>query len=170
MNKSDFMVRLSTVLLMLGGLGASSVACAHGAHTPHHSGAVVQYKSIHYEVAALPQGGVQLYITSEKGRDMPASSVSDVAVQIERPDGSSENVDMARDPSNDLWQGTSRPVKDLKSIFHVAFIYLDEPVIGALPASLMPAIGGTAPADDDDDHGHHHDEHGHAEEAEAHEH
>ncbi|MFT4048131.1 MAG: hypothetical protein QM661_15755 [Solimonas sp.] len=133
-------------------LGPSPRASAHegahhGDHNPHHGGAVLMYKTIHYEVVLLPAGGVQLYVTDEMRADLPATTVSDVTVQIERPDGKSENVDMALGPTNEYWQGSSAPVTDVRSKVHVAFVFEDSPVVVSIPGSLWPALAKGAGAD-----------------------
>lgn len=142
------LLRLATALLLAGCAGAASAhgGVQHGDHMPHHGGAVMMYKTLHYEVVLLPAGGVQLWLTDEARADLPASVVSDVAVEIERPDGSTEAVEMSISPGGDFWTGASRPVTDGKSTVRVAFVFQGEPMMVNLPGSYWPSLGKPAPA------------------------
>jgi hypothetical protein len=58
----------------------------HGNHDPHHGGLVMMYGAdLHYEVVLLPTGNVSIYFTDAQRGELPASVVSDVAIEIERP-------------------------------------------------------------------------------------
>jgi len=136
--------RAAALTALLSGLHAGAVAAhggeAHGDHEPHHGGAVLMYQSIHYETVLLPRGGVQLWITDEMRNDLPAATVSEVAVEIVRPDGKSEAVDMAISKSGEYWEGSSQPVTDPKSTVRMAFLLHGTPVMVDIPGTLWPEL------------------------------
>jgi hypothetical protein len=134
---------LFAVLALLAGTPARAhEGMHHGDHNPHHGGAVMMYKTIHYEVVLLPAGGVQLYLSDEMRMDLPASTVSEVAAEIERPGSPSETVDMAIAANGEYWQGKSRPVTDSKATVHLAFVFQNEPVVVDVPGWYWPALKG----------------------------
>ena len=45
----------------------------------------MMFLEMHFEIVAPDTGGVRIYYSNEMRIDMPASVVSDVAVEIERP-------------------------------------------------------------------------------------
>ncbi len=77
--------------------------------------------------------------------DLPAATVADVAVEIERPGARTEAVDMAIAAEGDHWIGKSAPVSDAKTMVRVAFVFEGEPVLVNVPGSMWPTLGA-APA------------------------
>ena len=108
-----------------------SVSWAHNGidHDAHHGGVVVPHKAIHFEAVALPAGGVQLYFSDKSGEPMPASTVKQVAAEIEYSGGKTETVDMAIDPTGVFWAGKSAPLTDAKAMLRVGFSFESAPVI-----------------------------------------
>jgi len=119
-------------------------APAHGDHNPHHGGYVLMYGvDLHYEVVLLPAGGVQLWFTDAVRKDLPASIVSDVAVEIERPGAPMETLNMAINASGECWEGKAKPVKEGRANLHIAFVFRGEPAVLSIPAT---ALQGAAPS------------------------
>ena len=112
---------------------------------PHHGGVVRPYKALHYEAAALPAGGVQIYFSDAMGEPLPASAVSQVAVEIEHPGAKTDYVDMAIDPTGVFWAGKSAPLSDAKSILHIGFSFQGTPAALALPGSALIAAAKKKP-------------------------
>lgn len=144
MNKAP--VRLLHWACLMLTLACAGAALAHGDeqhgnHNPDHGGAVLMHMDLHYEVVLRPQGGVQIYYTDAMRNELPASVVSDVAVEIERPGSKIEPVEMAIGATGEYWEGVSEPVSDPRSVVRVAFVYQGEPVLVNLPGSYWPNLG-----------------------------
>lgn len=142
MNKFLRLLGPTTALALTLGLPSSLQAHgteAHGNHDPHHGGAVMMHQTLHYEVVLPPGGGVQIYYTDAVRGELPASVVTDVAVEIDRPGSKTEAVEMAIGPTGEFWQGKSKPVQEPKAVVRVAFVFQGEPVLVNLPASYWPA-------------------------------
>jgi hypothetical protein len=109
---------------------------AHGNHDPHHGGLVMMYGAdLHYEVVLLPTGNVRIYFTDAQRGELPASVVSDVAIEIERPSSKPETVTMAIGTTGECWEGQGAPVKEVDTTLHLAFVLQGEPVVVSFPAS-----------------------------------
>lgn len=147
MSKASFLL---SALLFLG-LPLSAVHAhegeAHGDHNSHHDGAVLMYKNIHYEVELPTSGGVRVWITDAMRVELPAATVSDLAVEIERPSAKVEPVDMAISMSGEYWEGSSAPVTDVKSVVRVAFLLNGDPVLVNIPGTMWPSLLNKKPVD-----------------------
>jgi hypothetical protein len=118
-----------------GGSGAAAGAAApHGDHTPHHArGTVLMHRDLHYEIVLEPSGRVAVYLTDAVRKDLPASLVADVTIEIDRPKRSMEAVDMAIDANGECWEGKGRPVKEDDATVRVAFTFQGESLSVELP-------------------------------------
>jgi hypothetical protein len=111
---------------------------AHGNHDPHHGGVVMMYGTdLHYELVVLPAGNVSIYFTDAQRGELPASVVSDVAIEIERPGSKPETVTMAIGATGECWEGRAAPVKEVDTTLHLAFVFQGEPVVMSFPASSL---------------------------------
>lgn len=90
---------------------------------PHHGGVVRPYKALHFEAAVLPAGGVQLYFSDAMGEPLPASTVSQVAAEIDHSGGKIDAVDMDIDPTGVFWTGKSAPFSDAKAVLRIGFSF-----------------------------------------------
>lgn len=115
------------------GASSTSAAAPHGDHSPHHGGTVLMAGDLHYEIVLKPAGGAELYLSDAVRKDLPASIVSDVAIEIERPGKKDEQIDMAVDGSGERWEGPGAPVKQDDAIVRVAFTFQGDPVTVDLP-------------------------------------
>jgi hypothetical protein len=115
-----------------GGASASAAA-PHGDHSPHHGGTVLMAGDLHYEIVLKPAGGAELYLSDAVRKELPASIVSDVAIEIERPGKKDEQIDMTVDGSGERWEGPGAPVKQDDAIVRVAFTFQGDPVTVDLP-------------------------------------
>src|SRR5690606_31395686 len=91
-------VRGWLAVLLAVGLNAAAVAHEgeeHGDHDARHGGFVMMYGDLHFELVAKAAGAVELYYSDAVRAPLPAATASDVVVEIERTDGSIENVAMA---------------------------------------------------------------------------
>lgn len=112
----------------------------HGDHDAAHGGFVMMYEDLHFEVTALPAGGIQLYFTDAQRSELPAATASDVAVEIERKGVPIESVSMAISAGGDFWEGASKPAVEKDAIVRVGFVYAGEPLLLDVPvSSLVPA-------------------------------
>jgi len=135
-------LRILLITVMTGLLAGQLPALAHngvvhGDHDAHHGGFVMMYRDLHCEVVLKPTGEVQLYYTDAARADLPASVVSQVAVEIERSPGKSESVTMSLSAGGDYWQGKPKIPAAPTSTLHVAFVFQTEPVVVNLPASTL---------------------------------
>jgi len=114
-----------TMLSLLTMLAFAAPAFAHNGvdDEPHHGGVVKPYKDLHYEAAVLPAGGVQIYFSDATGEPLPASAVSQVAVEIAHPGAKTDYVEMAIDPTGVFWTGKSQPLTDAKSVVRIGFTF-----------------------------------------------
>ncbi len=74
---------------------------------PHHGGVVRPHKDLHLETAVMPMGGVQIYFSDAMGEPLPASAVSDVAVEVDHPGAKTDAIDMNIDPTGVFWTRNS---------------------------------------------------------------
>ena len=108
----------------------------HGNHDPKHGGKVLMYQDIHFEVVALEEGAVRLYLSGPMRADLPAVTVSDVTVEIEREDGF-ESVAMGVSDGGDFWEGSGRPLTGPGAVLHLAFLYQGEPRVYRLEVEWL---------------------------------
>jgi len=115
----------------------------HGDHDAQHGGFVMMYEDIHFELALVTEGGVQVYYTDAARNELPAATVSDVVVEIERPGASTEYVTMAISAAGDAWEGASTPVSEPEAVVRVGFLYEGAPLMLDVPASALIAVPAT---------------------------
>jgi len=142
MNKvSRWLAALSLALLSVATARAQGDMPMHGNHNPHHGGIVLMYgMDLHFEVVLERTGALRIYFSDGQRADLPASSVSDLAVEIDRPGALSEAVEMAINATGDYWQGKSAPVGMGDSTMNIAFVFRGDPIVVSVPTSnLMPA-------------------------------
>lgn len=147
---------LLAVLVALPLCGGSAVVSAHGDephgdHDAHHGGFVMMYEDIHFEVAAPPSGGIQVYYTNAARVELPAATVSDVVVEIVQPGGATEALTMTISAGGDYWEGSSAPLVDAAAVVRVGFLYEGQPLMLDVPATALlpeaaPAAAMTADA------------------------
>lgn len=112
----------------------------HGDHDAAHGGFVLMYEDLHFEVTAVPAGGIQVYFTDAQRSELPAATVSDMAVEIERKSMPIESVTMAISAGGDFWEGASKPAVEPDAIVRVGFFYAGKPLLLDVPvSSLLPA-------------------------------
>jgi hypothetical protein len=119
---------------------ASFAQAPHGDHNADHNGFVLMYSTLHFEVVVQDGGGIDIYFSSEARAQLPAATVSDVVIEIERPDGSLEFVSMQISASGDFWTGESKPVTNEKSLVRAGFVFQGEPFFVDIPAAAFPPI------------------------------
>jgi len=114
----------------------------HGDHVPDHNGLVLMHSNekMHFEVVVVEAGGIELYLSDAIRMQLPAVTVSDVVVEIERTDGSVEFVNMAMSDAGDAWSGPSKPVTDGDSIVRIGFLFNGEPFFVDIPAMAFPPL------------------------------
>jgi hypothetical protein len=114
----------------------------HGNHDPHHGGVVLMYgMDLHYEVVLSPSGKVQLWLSDGAREDLPASILSDVAVEIESSGGNREVVDMKIADTGENWEGQGAAVKAAGTVLHLAFVFRGDPAVVSFPASALMGAG-----------------------------
>lgn len=115
-------------------------SATHGDHNPKFGGLVLMYGLLHFEIVGRPEGGVELHMSDAMRVPMPAVSVSDVTVEIEREDGAFETVTMSISEAGDFWSGPCAPLTDQENTtVHFAFVAFGVPYVYALPlAALRP--------------------------------
>lgn len=142
---SEFRRRVLASVLLVASFAtplASQEMKPHGDHNPHHGGIVLMYgMDLHYEVVLSPGGKVQLWLSDGARDDLPAASVSDVAVEIESSGGKRENVNMAIGATGESWEGQGSAVKDGDAVLHLAFVFHDEPAVVSFPVSALMGAG-----------------------------
>ncbi|MBL6904305.1 MAG: hypothetical protein ISR27_02135 [Pseudomonadales bacterium] len=124
------------------GFHAQTEQAPHGDHIPDHNGLVLMHSNedMHFEVVVIEAGGIELYLSNAIRLPLPAVTVSDVVVEIERTDGSIEFVTMAMSASGDAWVGSSKPVQNKDSIVRIGFLFEGEPFFIDIPAMAFPPI------------------------------
>lgn len=115
-------------------------SATHGNHNPKFGGLVLMYGLLHFEIVGRPEGGVELHMSDAMRVPMPAVTVSDVTVEIEREDGAFETVTMSISEAGDFWSGPCAPLTDQENTtVHFAFVAFGVPYVYALPlAALRP--------------------------------
>lgn len=125
---------------------SAPAAVPHGDHNPHHGGAVLMLRDLHYEIVFEPAGRVVVYFSDAVRKDLPASVVSDVYIEIDRPKHRVERIDLAIDASGESWEGKAMPVKQDDAIVHVAFTFQGEATSVDLPWHLYWKRSPSRPA------------------------
>jgi hypothetical protein len=97
-------------------------------------------EKMHFEVVVVEAGGIELYLSDAIRMQLPAVTVSEVVVEIERTDGSVEFVNMAMSASGDAWSGPSKPVTDADSTVRIGFLFNGEPFFIDIPAMAFPHL------------------------------
>jgi hypothetical protein len=110
----------------------------HGNHDALHDGFVLMYQDIHFEVVAGTEGLIRVFYTDAVRAELPAATVSDMAVEIEFPDGRTVPVNMAISDGGDYWEGMGTPITDPKTIIRLGFVFGTEPLLLDVPFSAMP--------------------------------
>jgi len=133
-------------------LAAVPAANAHNGvdDEPHHGGVVSVYRNMHFELAAKPGGGIEIYFSDAHGEPLPASAVSQVAVEIAHPGQKTEYVTMKIDPTGVFWTGPSRPLSDAASVLHVGFVVQGASALADVKGAAVIAAARKGPAH----HGH----------------
>ena len=134
--------------IVLVALLAATPAFAHNGvdDEPHHGGVVKSYTTLHFEAASLPAGGVQIYFSDATGEPLPASAVSDVAVEIAHPSAKTEYVEMAIDPTGVFWQGKGMPLTDAKATMRIGFTFSNAPANIEVAVDALIAGAAKKPA------------------------
>jgi hypothetical protein len=137
MNKcSRWLAAVGFAMLTVATARAQGGMPMHGNHNPHHGGIVLMYgMDLHFEVVLERTGALRIYFSDGQRVDLPASSVSDLAVEIERPGAMSEAVAMTIDATGDYWQGKSAPVGKGDSTMNIAFVFRGDPILVSVPTS-----------------------------------
>jgi hypothetical protein len=128
----------TTVRATDGHPAPAPVAVPHGDHSPHHGGAVLMLRDLHYEIVFEPSGGVAVYFTDAVRNDLPASVVSAVYLEIDRPKHRVERIELAIDANGEAWTGKGTPMTkaDADAVVHVAFTFQGEAESVDLPYHL----------------------------------
>ncbi len=131
-----WLAAFSFAMLSVATARAQGGMLMHGNHNPHHGGIVLMYgMDLHFEVVLERTGALRIYFSDGQRADLPASSVSDLAVEIDRPGAMSEPVAMAIDDTGDYWQGKSAPVGMGGSTINIAFVFRGDPIVVSVPTS-----------------------------------
>ena len=133
--------------VILLALAAAFPAFAHNGvdDEPHHGGVVRPHKDLHLETAVLPAGGMQIYFSDAMGEPLPASAVSQVAVEIDHPGAKTDAVDLSIDPTGVFWTGKSAPLTDAKSTVRVGFSFNGAAGLVELPGTALIAAAKKGP-------------------------
>lgn len=108
-------------------------ATPHGDHSPHHGGAVLMHGDLHYEIVLPDTGGAELHLTDELRRDLPASVVSHVVIELAPPTGAPRTLELVADESGAFWKASGPAVADPATLVRVGFAYDDQTVSVELP-------------------------------------
>jgi len=124
----------------------------HGTHDAQHGGFVMMYDDIHFELAASALGIVEVYYTDAVRAQLPAATVSDVVVEVERSDGSIENLAMDISSDGGFWTGAGKPIMSADDIIRIGFVFQNNPLVLDVPFSAMAAPMGAQDSMSEMDH------------------
>lgn len=114
---------------------------AHGDHNPAHGGLVLMYGDLHFEVVAREAGGLELHLSDAMRAELPALTVSDVTIEVERKGEGFEPIAMTVSKAGDHWQGPSRALDALEDTkVHLAFVAFGEALVYALPLAALRQV------------------------------
>ncbi|MFK7829372.1 MAG: hypothetical protein AB8B57_06300 [Congregibacter sp.] len=112
----------------------------HGDHVSKFGGLVLMYGLRHFEIVANTDGFVALHLSDAMRKPMPAVTVSDVTVEVERQGGVFEYITMAVSETGDYWRGNGDPLDEVEgTTVHLAFIAFGAPYVYALPLEVLQA-------------------------------
>jgi hypothetical protein len=120
-------------------------AAAHNGvdHNPHHGGVLKTYGNNHFEAVLVP-GGLQVFFSEASGASLPASAVSQMEIEIERPGAKTEYVAMTIDPTGVFWFGKCQPITDPKSVARIGFVLRGKPGMVEATGTALLAAGKMA--------------------------
>jgi hypothetical protein len=126
------------------GASAHAATAAHGDHSPHHGGTVLMERDLHYEIVIEPTGRYAVYFTDAVRADLPASTASDVIIEVDRQQGEVERIPLAIDGDGECWEGRGAPVRSLDASIHVGFTFQGERIGVDLPfkSYWKPEVAG----------------------------
>jgi hypothetical protein len=93
----------------------------------------------------LPAGGVQIYFSDAMGEPLPASAVSQVAVEIEHLGAKTDYVDVNIDPTGVFWTGKSQPLSDAQSTMRIGFSFQGSAATVAVQGAALIAAAKKGP-------------------------
>jgi hypothetical protein len=114
---------------------------AHGTHDPKFNGVVMMNGNLHFEVVANRDGSYKIYFSDEARRELPASIVRDLKLEVARPGFRPEPVEMSISSSGENWEGKGGSVSEPDASIHVNYQYQGEPRATDLP--FAPAANET---------------------------
>lgn len=134
------------LLLAAALLAVAAPAAAHNGviHEAPHGGIMKPVNSNHLEIVLAPKGGVRIYVYDLKNTPLPASAVSELSIEIDRPGAKTEYVTMRPDATGTLWTGDSKPVTDPASIVRIGSVVGGASGLVEVPRSQFPVYGKPA--------------------------
>lgn len=93
----------------------------HGDHDAQHGGAVLMDERGHMELVFKADGAVEIWLSDNMRKPLPASSASSVELSVTRPGQAEEKVALARDSADSAWTGKTAPITDPATRIHFAY-------------------------------------------------
>jgi hypothetical protein len=113
-------------------------------HEAPHGGIMRPVNNNHLEIVLAPKGGVRIYVYNLKNAPMPASAISELSVEIDRPGQKTEYVTMKRDPTGTVWIGGNRPVMEPTSVVRIGSVIGGTSGLIEVQRSKFPAYAKVA--------------------------
>lgn len=115
------MRRLALAALFSLALVGTVFAQGIGRLQPKHGGVLFATGALDAEFVLNPKGLYEVYFTDSTGEELPASTVSDVALAIKPASGTQENVALKIDDSGECWTGAGKPTNGVSIKAQVSY-------------------------------------------------
>ena len=99
----------------------------HGDHNPKFGGVVLMNGNLHFEVVLDHGGRHRVYFSDEIRSPLPASTVSDVTIEVQRPGQDPERLALEIDERDESWVGQGKPVATAGSVARIGYSYRGQP-------------------------------------------
>jgi len=109
------------------------------ASRPAYRGDVVVNADLRLDASVTQQGEYAIALHDAHGYEIPATTISNVTLKLQRSGGASQPVNLKIDSAGESWIGTGAPISDSVTTAAVALSFRGETLTASLPLSKIDA-------------------------------
>lgn len=106
---------------------------------PEYRGDAIVNAGLHVDASVTHGGEYTIGLRDARGDELPASTVSNLTLEIERLDMPSRPVSLRIDATGDSWVGKGMPVPDAHTMALIALSFRGEHLSASMPLSMVDA-------------------------------